>query len=171
MIRVGVVEDDPASAQLLAGYLQRFERETGQPAQVARFANGLALLANYRPDFDLLLVDIQMPGLDGFSAAQRIRAVDQRVMIVFVTATPQYAVRGYEVDALSYLVKPVAYTAFARDLTRCVERMRRRGGDWLVVATPGGVARLDTAEVVYLESDKHRVVIHTNGDSLSQAGR
>jgi DNA-binding LytR/AlgR family response regulator len=161
MIRVGLVEDDPASAKVLGEYLKRFQQETGEDFQVLRFSDGAALLKNYRPDFDLLLLDIQMPGIDGFTAAQRIRQADHQVMIVFVTNTPQYAVHGYEVDALSYLLKPVPYMAFAREMQRCVERCRMRQEGWVTLATEGGLLRLATGEVLYAESDKHHVLIHT----------
>jgi DNA-binding LytR/AlgR family response regulator len=170
MVKVGLVEDDPASAQLLRDYLERYAQNAVETFQVESFDSARALLDSYRAGFDVLLLDIQLPGIDGFQAARRIRQVDHQVVIVFVTATPQYALKGYEVDALSYLLKPVSYISFARELDRCLERIKLRRGAWLALHVDTGVVRVATAEIVYLESDKHRVVVHTTTDDITVTG-
>ncbi|WP_159795201.1 LytR/AlgR family response regulator transcription factor [Puerhibacterium puerhi] len=170
MIRIGIVEDDAASAALLTGYLRRFEEESGEELVVTRYTDGSALVAGYRPDFDILLLDIEMPGLDGFAAAEQIRQVDRDVVIVFVTNTPQYAVRGYEVDALSYVLKPVSYFALVRELKRSIARLRQRPAHYLVLTVDGGLVRVNTDDVVYLESAKHRTMVHTVDGKHSVVG-
>ena len=64
------------------------------------------------PRLDILLLDIEMSEMDGMAAARRIRERDDKVVIVFITAAPQYAISGYEVRALSYLLKPLPWFAF-----------------------------------------------------------
>ncbi|MBM7331850.1 response regulator, partial [Agrobacterium sp. S2] len=85
MIRIGIVEDDPASAQLLVGYLRRYQDEHAEEFDVRVFSDGAQVVKHYRPDFDILLLDVQMAELDGFATAERIRAVDRDVVIVFIT--------------------------------------------------------------------------------------
>ena len=65
---------------------------------------------NYRGGFDIILMDIQMRFMDGMTTAEKIRQMDQKVIIMFITNMIQYAVRGYEVDAMDYVVKPVVRT-------------------------------------------------------------
>lgn len=161
MIRIGIAEDDPASAALLVSYLHRYEQEHDEQFQVKAFADGADVVVGYRPDFDILLLDIEMPRLDGFSAAEQIRLVDPDVIIIFITNMRQYAIKGYEVDALSYVVKPVPYFAFAQEIKRSVARLRRRSSDYLLLQVDGGLVRLPTDDIVFLESVKHRTTVHT----------
>lgn len=170
MIRIGIVEDDAASSALLVEYLRRYEGEHDEAFDVTTFADGSQVVAGYRPDFDILLLDVQMPELDGFSAAERIRQVDPDVVIVFITNMTQYAIRGYEVDALSYVLKPVSYFAFAQEIRRSVARLRRRSADYLLLAVDGGLVRVNTGDIVYLESVKHRTVVHTVDGRYSVVG-
>ncbi len=140
MIRIGIVEDDNACATRLVEHLRRYERERGHRFAVVRFTDGAQAVAAHRPGaFDVLLLDVEMPALDGFSAARAIRAVDPDVPIVFVTHLAQQAARGYEVEALGYVVKPVPYFAFAQQVTRALARVRRDHEDALLLAVDGGL--------------------------------
>ena len=106
-IRIGVVEDDPASCQLVLDYLNRYQQENGEQFTVSVFDDGARIVEKYTPVYDILLLDIEMSEMDGMAAARRIRERDDKVVIVFITAAPQYAISGYEVRALSYLLKPL----------------------------------------------------------------
>jgi len=170
VIRIGIVEDDPASAALLVDYLRRYESEHGEQFTVRRFADGEEVVAAYRPDFDILLLDVEMPGLDGFSAAEQIRQVDPEVVLIFITNMTQYAIKGYEVDALSYVLKPVPYFAFSQEIKRSVARLRRRSADYLLLTVEGGLVRVATDDIVFLESQKHRTTVHTVDGKHSVVG-
>lgn len=162
MIRIGVVEDDSASIDRLLSHLDRFQREHDERFHVGAFHDGADILEDYRPDWDILLLDIQMARVDGMTAARRIREVDGEVLIVFVTSSPQYAISGYEVDALSYLLKPVSYPAFEQEMVRSLVRLRRRERRHLLfTALDGDRHRVDVSDVLYIESAKHHVVVHT----------
>ena len=170
MIRIGIVEDDPASSALLVEYLRRYEREHDEQFAVAMFTDGEQVVAGYRPDFDVLLLDVEMPNLDGFSAAHRIRQIDADVVLIFITNMTQHAIKGYEVDALSYMLKPLRYFAFSQELKRSVARLRRRSADYLLLAVDGGLARVATDDIVFLESAKHRTTVHTVDGRYSVVG-
>ncbi|WP_066586398.1 LytR/AlgR family response regulator transcription factor [Cellulomonas timonensis] len=161
VIKIGIVEDDAASAALLVDHLRRYEGEHGEAFDVSMFTDGSRVVAGYRPGFDILLLDVQMPELDGFSAAERIRQVDQDVVIMFITNMTQHAIRGYEVDALSYVLKPVSYFAFSQEIKRSIARLRRRSADYVLLTVDGGLVRVATSDIVYLESAKHRTIVHT----------
>jgi DNA-binding LytR/AlgR family response regulator len=82
------------------------------------------------------------------------------VVLVFITNMAQYAIKGYQVDALSFLLKPVPYFAFSQELRRSIERTRRSQGDWIMFAVGTGMARVDLVDIVYIESIRHRIVVH-----------
>lgn len=162
MIRIGVVEDDPLGVDVVLSHLDRLQRETGERFKVRAFSDGSEILGSYRPHWDLLLLDIQMQDVDGMETARRIREVDSEVIIIFITSSPQYAVSGYEVGALSYLLKPVAYAAFAREMERSLAHLRSTPRRDMLFSTVDGVRhRVDLADVLYLESLKHRVAVQT----------
>ena len=77
-------------------------------------------MSGYRFQFDIILMDIEMRFMDGMSAAEEIRQMDKDVVIIFITNMPQYAIRGYAVEALDYMLKPVSY--FAETCQSSVQR-------------------------------------------------
>lgn len=167
MIRIGVVEDDPLSRDVVITHLARYRADRGVDLDIATFEDGADLLAAYRSDFDVLLLDIEMERVSGMTAARRVRTVDDEVAIVFITAAPQYAISGYEVQALSYLLKPLSYAAFAQELDRVLSQRRRRERRTLLFQADGAHHRVDVADIVYLESAGHRVLVHTHAETHS----
>lgn len=169
-IRIGVVEDDPASCQLVVDYLNRYQSEHGEEFVVSVFDDGATLVDHYAPIYDILLLDIEMKRMDGMEAARRVRERDDSVVIVFITAAPQYAISGYEVRALSYLLKPVPWFAFSQEMKRSIDAVRRNTDESLLVETGSKQLRVELAEIVYIESIRHTIVIHTLGGKLSITG-
>lgn len=166
-IRIGVVEDDPAQCQRVLDYLNRYQSESGENFVVSVFDDGARLVERYQPVYDILLMDIQMKELDGIDAARAIRERDGDVVIVFITSAPQYAINGYEVGALSYLLKPVPWFAFQQELKRSIAQVRRRADDAMLVEAGGSSMRLSLADVLYFESIRHTIIIHTLSGKLS----
>ena len=121
MVRIAVVEDEAVSRQLLADYLARYSEENGVSFEVTYFEDGGAIIGDYKPVYDIILMDIQMTHVDGMTAARAIREVDQEVVLVFITSAAQFAIHGYQVGALSYLMKPLPWFAFSQELSRCLE--------------------------------------------------
>lgn len=91
----------------------------------------------YKAVYDIILMDIEMKFMDGMMAAEEIRKVDTEVIIIFITNSPQYAIKGYAVDALDYVLKPVSYYAFSQRLGRAVERVARRARHFLQINAHG----------------------------------
>lgn len=167
MIYIGVVDDNQESRRLLQSYLARYEYETGEQFKIEEFADGSELTASYRPRYDIIFLDVLMANLDGFATARLIREVDPGVILIFVTNMAQFAIKGYEVDALSYLLKPVPYFAFSQELKRSLERLRHVRDGHIVVQVGGEMLRINLADVVYIESIKHKLVFHLVEGTLS----
>ena len=85
MTRIAIVEDEAAVREQLAGYVQRYTRQYGTPFEVTEFADGMEILEDYRSQFDIIFLDVEMKHLDGMETARRIRERDGGVLIVFIT--------------------------------------------------------------------------------------
>lgn len=162
MIRVLIAEDDPRCFAQLEQFLGDYSRETGRAFQITHYNNGEDLVERYRPEYDLLLLDVDMPFLDGMSAAGHIRKVDPEVVIVFVTNLAQYAIQGYSVNALDYILKPLNYFSFSQRLTRALRYVKKGGRDYITVAVKGGVLKLEVGNICYIERLGRQLMFHTS---------
>ena len=171
MIRIGLVEDEAEQADLLEGYLARYGRERGEQFQVTRLPDGMDLVDDYACQYDIILLDIQMRHLDGMAAAEKIRKVDADVVIIFITSTVRYAVQGYSVDALGYVLKPVPYTQFAQILDKAVLRVQaKQKHTYIQVAVGDRQLRLDCSTIACIESQRNHVILHCDGRDYLTAG-
>ena len=123
-MRVAIVDDNPADIDCLRDYSKKFEEESGEVIHTEMFSDGAEIVGRYREKgrFDVILLDIEMKYLDGMDTAARIRKLDEDVLIIFITNLARFAVRGYEVDALDFVVKPVSYPAFSAKLYKARRR-------------------------------------------------
>lgn len=169
-IRIGVVEDDPVACQRVLDYLNRYSSENEEDFTVSVFNDGEALVQRYAPVYDILLLDIEMKKMNGMEAAKHVRECDNTVVIVFITAAPQYAIGGYEVGALSYLLKPVPWFAFSQELKRSIDTVLRNINESIIVETGGQQLRIDLPEIIYIESIRHTILIHSLQGKISVPG-
>ena len=170
MIRIAMVEDEAAVREQLQGYIQRYTRQYGTEFAVTEFSDGVEILDAYRPVYDIVLLDVEMKHLDGMETARRIRELDRDVVLLFITNMAQYAIKGYAVGALDYVLKPVPYFAFSQQLQKAEEKLRHRARHYLAVPVEGGLRRLDTAQIYYMESEGHRVHFYTEEGEFSAPG-
>ncbi len=161
MIRTIIAEDDLQCCAKLEQFLRDYGQETGRTFQITRYDNGEDLIEHYKPEYDLLLLDVDMPFVDGMTAAAHIRKSDPAVVIIFVTNLAQYAIQGYSVNALDYILKPLNYFSFSQRLTRGLRYIRKREDAYITVAVKGGALKLDIGDICYIERLGHQLMFHT----------
>lgn len=170
MLHIAIVEDEDLYAQQLWDYIRRFETERKLEIQVTRFTDGDEIIENYRSDFDVILMDIQMQFVDGMAAAEVIRTLDSEVVIMFITNMTQYAIRGYEVNALDYIVKPIEYFSFSQKLNRALERVKRKAVRYIAIPIHTGIRKLAVDRIFYVESQGHKLLYHTKDGVVESRG-
>ena len=170
MFRIAIVEDQDETRECLNRFVRQYAEEQGVQVEISLITDGSEIAEHYTPGFDIIFMDVEMPRLDGFGAAEAIRAVDAEVVLVFVTNMAQYAIRGYAVGALDYVLKPVPYFAFSQQLQKALGQLEKRERHYLAVAVDGGMRRLDAAEIYYLESEGHKVHFYTEKEDFVVPG-
>lgn len=171
MIRIAIVEDEASFAQLLQNYLKQYEEEHKVFFQISTFSDGLDIVTDYSANYDIILLDIQMKHLDGMRTAQKIRELDDNVDFIFITSTIQFAVQGYTVDAMGYVLKPVSYISFSQLLEKAIQKtLSKQQKFYFTVNVDGGQLRLESAQIYYVESQKHYILIHSDKGNHLTAG-
>ena len=161
MIKIAIVEDEAMYAKQLEEFLHQYEAENHEAFDITIYSDGDQIVNKYKSQFDIILMDVEMKFMDGMSAAEEIRKMDSEVVIIFITNMAQYAIRGYAVDALDYVLKPVSYFAFSQRLNRAIERMKKREEKVIMVNIKGGMVRINIANIYYIESQGHTLILHT----------
>ena len=159
MPNIALVEDEPEAADVLAAFIARYADEKGLELAVTRFGNAMDFEMTHQ-HFDLVFMDIQMPGINGMEAAQLMRTYDSETPIIFVTNLAQYAVKGYEVDALDFIVKPVTYFNFRMRMDKAMRRIRRNASRSIAIGTRDGMRVVALSDIEYVEVSKHDLSYH-----------
>ncbi len=171
MINICIVEDEIEQANLLRDYIKHFATDSGVDIEVDHLLDGIDLVDGYDGSYDIILLDIQMKHLDGMAAAEKIRALDSDVIIIFITSTVQYAVQGYAVDALGYVLKPVPYTAFAQLMEKAISRVKAKQTHiYIKVTVNDRQLKLDCSFISYIESSRNNVILHCVDQDYVTAG-
>ncbi len=170
VIRIALVEDDRQYRTQLNEYITRYAAASGREICVTQFSDGDEIALRYKAEYDIILMDIEMIFMDGMTAAEEIRQKDQDVVIIFITNSPQYAIKGYAVDALDYVLKPVSYFAFSQRLERAIARMKRREEKYFTLTTRDGTHRIAYSHLYYVESGGHDLFYHTAEGVLQTTG-
>ena len=170
MKNVAIVEDENGAAELLISYVKRYEEETGKTFNVIRFKDAADLLDGYKSVYSVILMDIQMPRSNGMDAATELRKLDKTVSIVFITNLVRYAQRGYEVDAVGFLVKPVNYYDFSMKFSKALDINLMNEERSVTISIPGGLYRISTDKIKYVEIIRHRLYYHLVDDVIEMTG-
>lgn len=167
-MRIAIVEDEDVCAAQMTDYIARYQLESGMQMQVTRFTDGAEIIGNYTGGYDVILMDIQMASVDGMSAAEEIRKVDTDVMIIFITNMAQFAIQGYAVDALDYVIKPISYFMFSEKLRKAERRMTLRTERYIVIhSKKEQLRKIDAKDLLYIEVQNHALQYHTTcGDYI-----
>lgn len=165
MLRIAVVDDEAEQRELIERFLLRFAREQKREIRVDTYCNAFDFLALFDQRYDAVFLDIQMPDANGIQVAEEIRAVDQRVKIVFITNLGQYAVQGYAVRAMDFIVKPLEWEGFNEKMLRFCRDYDEEQPRFITIHNADGLVRLRTDRIVFAEIVNRKLHVHTlDGD-------
>ena len=169
MYRIAIVEDQQTDARRLTALLEQYARANQQTFETAWFSNASDFLDSYRRQYDLVFMDIRMPGIDGMAAAHELRAADHTVVLVFLTSLAQYAVESYNVEAADYILKPVSAAALELKLPRILNKCAVDTGE-VVIQCDGATIKLKPGELHFVEIYNHHIQFSTANGPLHSYG-
>ena len=137
MIHIAIVEDEDVWAEKINHYLKKYEIENQIPFHISRFHDGAEI------------------------AAEQIRTKDEQVIIIFVTNMSQYAIRGYKVNALDYVLKPITYIPFSQTLKKAIRSVSKTKENYITISMRNGISKIRTDDIYWIESHGHRLTFHT----------
>lgn len=161
MIRIAIVEDEPTERDRIKVYLEEIAQEDQTQFDIEQYSSGMAFVMSGMKDYDLVLMDIDMPNLNGIETAKALRKVDQSATLIFVTNMAQYAISGYEVNAIDFILKPVNRYSFAIKIKRAISRTAKKNDNAIQIKMDGTIFLVHMYQIMYLEVDGHYVIFHT----------
>ncbi len=174
MIKIAVVDDDLNEQKKLSDMFTRLGGEIGLDLSVVTFSDRESFLAGYDKSYAMLCLDIELNLEDdndnGIELARKIRQVDSDVIIIFITNLAQMAIKGYEVRAFDFIVKPVNYGDFAMKMRSALGFYQGHRSESFKVQTEHGFVMISSDELYYIEVSGHYIYYHTNNQVYKQKG-
>ena len=170
MLLIAIVDDDPKDADLLKSLVEEYCSKNGIAAMTHVFSGGLGLIR--APEtHDIVFLDIQMGRLDGLETARLLRKINTESLLIFVTNMAQFAIKGYEVDALDFILKPATKDAIVYVMDKAMKRLNANAGVTFSLKTGEGTVSLSANDITYVEVFDHNLVYHTTRGEYTVRGR
>lgn len=170
MYRLLIVENEPEEAEVLMRNFERYSNARGVQFRISWLKSAVEFLCN-PAEYDCLFLDIDLPGVNGMEAAQMVRVYDQATPIVFVTNLAQYALHGYEVDAVDFMVKPISYPNFCAHMDKIMRAVDNARGASMAVQTRDGTRVVELRDLELVEVKGHYLTYRlASGECLQSHG-
>lgn len=170
MHKIAIVEDDDKDAKVLTDFLDCYSKENNIPLDVSRFKNADSFLFDYQKKYDIIFMDIMMPGTNGMESARKLREVDNDTILIFVTTVARMAIHGYEVGALDFVLKPLEYPSFSLKLSRAFSKIKKTNSKVISLKTTDGLQTINEADILYVEVCNHILIYHLLDKDIEMYG-
>ncbi len=163
IIKIAMVDDEKEFHEELADQLRTYAINHSLNFQISHFYSGEEFLKSYNKGrYNIIFMDVQMTGENGLETARKLRLIDAECILIFLTNLAQYAIKGYEVDALDFVVKPITFSVLSMKLQRALQRLNDSHSNFkLTFSFHDNKYFVDINEVKYFEIKGHKLSIHT----------
>lgn len=170
MFKISVVEDDFDTRNRIVSALNEYSKAHNVLFQISAFDNADAFVSTYKHDVDIIFMDIELPGINGMDATKLIRKRDQKVIIVFVTNMASYAVEGYQVNALDFILKPLDKSTFEMKMNRIMDKAKLNQDVFISISYNHQTVLINISELIYVEVVDHYLYFHLTKNEYKVRG-
>lgn len=167
MLVIGICDSETAVRSLLTGFAERYRLETGTNVQLLCYSSGEKLLKNYMLELDLIFLEIPFRKMNGLAVAERIRQQDAGVRLVFLTTVLTYVLEAYEAGVDNYLLKPLSYARFCREVSLALEKRNSADARCFLEENKTGIYKIYLHQILYIETDGKHTLIHTREEDIT----
>ena len=160
MIRIAICEDEKETQSLIENYLHNILKNINIEYEIQKYSLGEELLESNLKEIDILLLDIQMGQINGMDTARKIREVDNKMEIIFITSLIDYVQDGYEVRAYRYLLKPIELEELKKHVLTCIKEIKNKN-NYILIKNKSNTYKIQSNEIKYIEVQKKNMLIHT----------
>ncbi len=164
MFHIAYVEDEIAYSDQLETFISKFQKEKKIEFHLTAFSSADEFLSSFSfGKYDIILLDILLKKdkINGMDLAREIRKIDKKTILIFVTTMVQFAVEGYEVEALGYLVKPITYFSLEQVFNKALKRIKKNTDIFLTITNKGVLVKLPSSKITYIEVRGHSLTLHS----------
>lgn len=167
MYHIAIVENEITQIEIEKEMILRYSNEKSLLMDVVSFENGYDFLESDLGFYDVILMDIDLPSINGMEVSFKIREKKCKAALIFVTNLPQYAIDGYKVNAIDFILKPLTYADFSLSMNRAIASVEKND-DSIVLNYHGTTKKFQADEILYFEMIKHDLFVHLkDGDDIS----
>lgn len=170
MIRVAIVDDDAEYRLQEKEFIERFSAETGEKFEIDLYKSGMDFITEYKPIYNIVFLDIEMPLMTGMETAHRLRQIDNKVCIIFITRMSKYAIEGYAVNAIDFVVKPIKYLNFIDKLKKAIEFINSHEEKEVVIKSEDNYYLIPVSAIYYVMKDKNYLIYNTTRGKIIERG-
>lgn len=166
-----IVEDEESDYKSIIDFLEKHSKDSDYSFEAFHFSSFESFLfARKDRKYDLIFMDIMMNGINGFDGAKKLRELQDDTPLVFVTTVARMASNGYEVDALSFMIKPLEYPSFALKMNRIISKIRKTSSQKITIKNKDEIVTIDEKDIIYVEVKDHVLIYHTANETYRTYG-
>ena len=173
MLKIAVCDDEKNICDYIEKRVTDYLAKIDENAEISVFYDSAPLLEACKKsnDFDIIFLDIKMKTINGVDCAKLLRENDVNSLIVFVTSSAEYVFSGYEVKAFRYILKTDLVNAFDRIFAECLTELKKNIDKVFPLKTTSVVKNIPLNDILYFESNKRVLIVHTKGEDHSFYGK
>lgn len=167
-MRISICDDDIEFLKQFKIYFERYVEKNKENIQLVSFKSGAQFLDYFQQfgDIAIVFLDIRMEILDGMKTAQKLRKMDKKVKIIFLTSIGDYAIDGYLVNACGYIMKPLHYETLASELKKAITAVHQEDSSYYVEKNDNGFFKVYYDDIIYIETIGRNTLIHTEKSNV-----
>lgn len=151
-MNICVVDDEIENIEDFKKMLNQYSKENNVEFNITSFNDGWEFISKYKPIYDIVFLDIVMPKMNGLEAAEKLRNKDKVVSLIFITNMSKYAVKGYEYNAISYVLKPLEYDNLKEAINKALDSINQNNiHQAITLQTKEGFIKIPLFEFMYAD--------------------